>query len=55
MSENLTDICFVTNDVIHLRTFYETVFGGKVEDDEWVAFVIHIEIQNNSGETEQRT
>jgi len=34
MSIQFTDICFVTNDVIRLRTFYEIVFGGKGEGDE---------------------
>jgi uncharacterized glyoxalase superfamily protein PhnB len=29
-----TDICFVTKDVLQLRAFYETVFGGKAEGDE---------------------
>ena len=34
MSIQFTDICFVTNDVIRLRTFYEIVFGSKGEGDE---------------------
>lgn len=25
---------FITEDVLRLRTFYETVFGGKAEGDE---------------------
>ena len=29
-----TDICFITNDVLRLRAFYEIVFGGKSEGDE---------------------
>jgi predicted enzyme related to lactoylglutathione lyase len=29
-----TDICFITNDVLRLRAFYEAVFGGKAEGDE---------------------
>jgi len=29
------DIGFVTNDVIRLRSFYEAVFGGKAEGDEY--------------------
>jgi len=32
---NFTDACFVTNDVLRLRAFYETVFSGKAEGDEW--------------------
>ena len=35
MSAQFTDLCFVTNDVLRLRAFYETVFGGKSEGDEW--------------------
>jgi uncharacterized glyoxalase superfamily protein PhnB len=35
MTHKFTDICFITNDVLRLRTFYETVFGGKAEGDEW--------------------
>ena len=35
MNIEFTDICFITNDVIRLRTFYESVFGGKAEGDEW--------------------
>jgi predicted enzyme related to lactoylglutathione lyase len=34
MSIQFTDISFITNDVLRLRTFYETVFGGKAEGDE---------------------
>jgi len=30
-----TDLCFVTKDVLQLRAFYESVFGGKAEGDEW--------------------
>ena len=30
-----TDICFITNDVMRLRAFYEAVFGGIAEGDEW--------------------
>jgi len=29
-----TDICFITDDVLQLRAFYEAVFGGKAEGDE---------------------
>ena len=29
-----TDIGFITNDVLRLRAFYETVFGGKADGDE---------------------
>lgn len=35
MNIEFTDACFVTNDVLRLRTFYESVFGGKAEGDEW--------------------
>jgi predicted enzyme related to lactoylglutathione lyase len=34
MSIKFTDIGFITNDVLRLRAFYETVFGGKSEGDE---------------------
>ena len=34
MSIQFTDICFITNDVMRLRAFYESVFGGKSEGDE---------------------
>ncbi|MGI5899786.1 MAG: VOC family protein [Christensenellales bacterium] len=30
-----TDVCFITNDVLRLRAFYEVVFGGAAEGDEW--------------------
>jgi predicted enzyme related to lactoylglutathione lyase len=29
-----TDVCFITNDVLRLRAFYEAVFGVKAEGDE---------------------
>ena len=29
-----TDICFITNDVLRLRAFYEAVFGATAEGDE---------------------
>jgi len=28
-----TDICFITEDVLGLRAFYEAVFGGEAEGD----------------------
>lgn len=34
MVAQFTDICFITNDVILLRSFYESVFGGQAEGDE---------------------
>jgi predicted enzyme related to lactoylglutathione lyase len=34
VSIQFTDICFITNDVLRLRAFYEAVFGGKTEGDE---------------------
>jgi len=35
MSILFGDICFVTNDVLRLRAFYQAVFGGKADGDEW--------------------
>jgi uncharacterized glyoxalase superfamily protein PhnB len=32
-----TDICYITNNVPRLRVFYESVFGGKSEGDEYHA------------------
>ena len=32
---NFTDVCYITNDVLKLRVFYEAVFGVKAEGDEW--------------------
>ena len=29
-----TDICFITEDVLRLRTFYESVFSGTAEGNE---------------------
>ena len=34
MSILFGDICFITNDVLRLRAFYESVFSGKAEGDE---------------------
>ena len=34
MTIQFTDVCFITNDVLRLRAFYETVFGVKAEGDE---------------------
>lgn len=34
MSIQFTDVCFITNDVIRLRAFYEAVFGVTAEGDE---------------------
>lgn len=34
MSIQFTDVCFITKDVLRLRSFYETVFGVKAEGDE---------------------
>ena len=31
---NFTDVCYITNDVLKLRAFYEAVFGGKAEGGE---------------------
>ena len=35
MAIKFTDVCYITNDVLKLRTFYEAVFGVKAEGDEW--------------------
>lgn len=34
MNIQFTDVSFITNDVLRLRAFYESVFGGKAEGDE---------------------
>jgi predicted enzyme related to lactoylglutathione lyase len=34
MSYQFTDVCFITNDVLRLRAFYEAVFGVAAEGDE---------------------
>lgn len=34
MSIQFTDICFITEDVLRLCTFYEAVFGGTAEKNE---------------------
>lgn len=34
MSIQFTDICFIIEDVLRLRTFYESVFGGTAEGNE---------------------
>ena len=34
MSIQFTDVCFITNDVLRLRAFYEAVFGVQSEGDE---------------------
>ena len=31
MAIQFTDICFISEDVLQLRTFYEAVFGGTAE------------------------
>ncbi len=31
MSIQFTDVCFITDDVLQLSTFYKAVFGGTVE------------------------
>lgn len=35
MNIQFIDLCFVTKDVLQLCAFYESVFGGKAEGDEW--------------------
>jgi len=34
MGIQFTDVCFITNDVLRLRAFYEAVFGVQAEGDE---------------------
>ena len=34
MSIQFTDVCFITEDVLRLRAFYEAVFGGIAEGNE---------------------
>ena len=34
MNIKFTDVCFITNDVLRLRDFYEAVFGVEAEGDE---------------------
>lgn len=34
MGFQFTDICFITNDVLRLRAFYEAVFNVRAEGDE---------------------
>lgn len=34
MSIQFTDICFITEDVLRLRAFYEAIFGGTAEGNE---------------------
>ena len=33
MAIQFTDVCFITNDVLRLRAFYEAVFGVQAEGD----------------------
>ncbi len=35
-----TDICFITENVLKLKTFYETVFGVKAEGDEYHSVLV---------------
>jgi uncharacterized glyoxalase superfamily protein PhnB len=34
MSIQFTDVCFITEDVLRLRAFYEAIFDGTAEGDE---------------------
>ncbi len=34
MSIQFTDVCFITEDVLRLRAFYEAIFGGTAEGNE---------------------
>ena len=34
MAMQFTDVCFITNDVLRLRAFYESVFGVQSEGNE---------------------
>jgi len=35
MAIKFSDVCLVTRDVLRLKAFYETVFGVKVQGDEY--------------------
>ena len=39
MGIKFTDVCFITEDVLRLRTFYETIFKCEAEGDEIHSFV----------------
>lgn len=39
MSIQFTDVCLITNDVLRLCAFYESVFGCKAEGDEIHSFI----------------
>ena len=39
MNIYFTDVCFITNNVLRLRSFYETLFRCKSEGDEIHSFV----------------
>ena len=34
MAIQFTDVCFITEDVLRLRAFYEVIFSGTAEGDE---------------------
>ena len=39
MSLQFTDVCFITDDVLRLRTFYEVIFDVKAEGDEIHSYI----------------
>jgi len=39
MSMQFTDVCFITEDVMRLRTFYEAIFDVKAEGDEIHSYI----------------
>lgn len=40
MSIQFTDVCFITEDVLRLRAFYEAIFDGTAEGDEVHLFLV---------------
>ena len=34
MAIQFTDVCFINEDVLRIRTFYEVIFSGTAEGDE---------------------
>ena len=34
MGYQFTDVCFITNDILRLRAFYEAIFDVKAEGNE---------------------
>jgi predicted enzyme related to lactoylglutathione lyase len=40
MSIQFTDVCFITEDVLRLRAFYEAIFDSTAEGDEVHSFLV---------------